>query len=272
MRPASGAISPASWPIRVVLPAPFGPMIACTSPCATSRSMPSVAMHAAEALGQALDCEQRVSHGRSPRRASRRCRRARTARPAAASDRARSANIPQRASAASAISGWPTAPISSGSVSSSTSSATAPITGPKRAHAAEHHHDDEVAGARPVHHRRADEIGVVGEQRAGQAAQRAGDDEAGEAGSGRSESRSRACAARSSARPDHHAEARIDEPPDQIERRQAAARGRRNRRPCGWTDRSGRELAAPVDGQAVVAAVALEADARGNRASARRRA
>src|SRR5215471_16639757 len=28
MRPASAAISPASWPIRVVLPAPFGPMMA----------------------------------------------------------------------------------------------------------------------------------------------------------------------------------------------------------------------------------------------------
>jgi hypothetical protein len=29
---ASGLISPVSWPISVVLPAPFGPMIACNSP------------------------------------------------------------------------------------------------------------------------------------------------------------------------------------------------------------------------------------------------
>src|SRR5271154_4860459 len=32
MRPPSGAISPVSWPISVVLPAPLGPMIACSSP------------------------------------------------------------------------------------------------------------------------------------------------------------------------------------------------------------------------------------------------
>ena len=32
-----------------------------------------------------------------------------------------------------------------------------------RAHAAEHHHDDEIARARPIHHRGADEIGVIGD-------------------------------------------------------------------------------------------------------------
>src|SRR6478672_4581488 len=36
MVPALGAISPASCPISVVLPAPFGPMMACSSPLATS--------------------------------------------------------------------------------------------------------------------------------------------------------------------------------------------------------------------------------------------
>src|SRR5438105_4138184 len=41
--PASGLRSPASWPISVVLPAPFGPMIACVSPSSTSRSTRSVA-------------------------------------------------------------------------------------------------------------------------------------------------------------------------------------------------------------------------------------
>src|SRR6476661_9362988 len=35
-RPASGAVSPASSPISVVLPAPFGPMTACSSPVRTS--------------------------------------------------------------------------------------------------------------------------------------------------------------------------------------------------------------------------------------------
>src|ERR1700712_4123031 len=42
-RPASGAISPVSWPISVVLPAPFGPMMACNSPAATSSTTSSEA-------------------------------------------------------------------------------------------------------------------------------------------------------------------------------------------------------------------------------------
>src|SRR5687767_694055 len=41
--PESGAISPVSWPIRVVLPAPFGPMIACNSPAGTDSVMASEA-------------------------------------------------------------------------------------------------------------------------------------------------------------------------------------------------------------------------------------
>src|SRR5262249_11887744 len=41
--PFSGAISPASWPIKVDLPAPFGPMMACNSPAGTSSEMPSEA-------------------------------------------------------------------------------------------------------------------------------------------------------------------------------------------------------------------------------------
>src|SRR5262245_45357839 len=39
MLPASGAISPESWPISVVLPAPLGPMMACSSPCGTVSRM-----------------------------------------------------------------------------------------------------------------------------------------------------------------------------------------------------------------------------------------
>src|SRR5215470_5891186 len=44
--PRSGRTSPASWPISVVFPAPFGPMIAWVSPRRTSRSMPSLARSA----------------------------------------------------------------------------------------------------------------------------------------------------------------------------------------------------------------------------------
>src|SRR3954464_6336016 len=46
MRPPSGRMLPASWPMKVVLPAPLGPMMACVSPARTSRSMPSVARSA----------------------------------------------------------------------------------------------------------------------------------------------------------------------------------------------------------------------------------
>src|SRR5256714_13817659 len=46
MRPPSGRKSPASWLMKVVLPAPFGPMIACVSPSRTARSMPSLARRA----------------------------------------------------------------------------------------------------------------------------------------------------------------------------------------------------------------------------------
>src|SRR5262245_62753864 len=44
--PASGRRLPASWPMRVVLPAPFGPMIACVSPWRTSSVTWSVASSA----------------------------------------------------------------------------------------------------------------------------------------------------------------------------------------------------------------------------------
>src|SRR5436190_13156034 len=50
MRPASGRRLPASWPMKVVLPAPFGPMMACVSPSRTSRSMPSLARSAPKLL------------------------------------------------------------------------------------------------------------------------------------------------------------------------------------------------------------------------------
>src|ERR1700755_2552007 len=42
--PECGARCPVSWLISVVLPAPFGPMMACSSPWATSSETWSVAM------------------------------------------------------------------------------------------------------------------------------------------------------------------------------------------------------------------------------------
>src|ERR1700730_9625866 len=43
MVPASDRNSPASWPTRVVLPAPFGPITACSSPGLTSSVIASAA-------------------------------------------------------------------------------------------------------------------------------------------------------------------------------------------------------------------------------------
>src|SRR5919106_6490996 len=48
--PLSGSRFPASWLIKVVLPAPFGPMTACVSPSFTSKSMPSHARSAPKLL------------------------------------------------------------------------------------------------------------------------------------------------------------------------------------------------------------------------------
>ena len=85
--PASGRRSPASWPMSVVLPAPFGPMIACVSPWRTSSVDPVGRAQRAERLAQAVDVEQRVTHrGRLPA-AGRRARAARTAPPARGSGR-----------------------------------------------------------------------------------------------------------------------------------------------------------------------------------------
>src|ERR1700710_841877 len=44
MLPEFGSNCPVSWLISVVLPAPFGPMMACNSPFATSSERLSVAM------------------------------------------------------------------------------------------------------------------------------------------------------------------------------------------------------------------------------------
>ena len=46
MCPASGASAPEIWWMSVVLPAPFGPMMACVSPASTSRLRRSVTLSA----------------------------------------------------------------------------------------------------------------------------------------------------------------------------------------------------------------------------------
>src|SRR5260370_41516523 len=85
MRPMSGTISPASCPISVVLPAPFGPMMACSSPRATSSatlseattppkrlvrpSTLSIASATAQPRQNAVDAAARVKRDRQQHRA-----------------------------------------------------------------------------------------------------------------------------------------------------------------------------------------------------------
>jgi hypothetical protein len=65
MAPEFGINCPVSWLIRVVLPAPLGPMMACSSPGTTSSERLSVATKAAEPPHQIFDAQQILSHGRT---------------------------------------------------------------------------------------------------------------------------------------------------------------------------------------------------------------
>src|SRR5882724_5643836 len=82
--PASGAISPVSCPISVLLPAPFGPMMACNSPGGIASEMPSEATTppkrlvspsiassasaTARALQEAVDAATREQHHQQEQR------------------------------------------------------------------------------------------------------------------------------------------------------------------------------------------------------------
>ena len=128
----------------------------------------------------------------------------------------------------------------------------------QRAHAAEDHHHHEIAGAGPVHHGRADEIGVVGEQRAGEPAHRARDDEADEpvARGGKAD---RLHALLVGAQALHHqAEARIDDAPDQEDPAEQTGEAEIIELHAVRQIDQAAEIAALVDGQAVVAAVTGE--------------
>ena len=140
----------------------------------------------------------------------------------------------------------------------------------QRAHAAEDHHHHEVAGAGPVHHGRADEVGVVGEQRAGEAADGADDDEADQpVAVGVKADRLHALLVGAHAL-HHHAEARIDDAPDQIDAAEQAGEAEIIELHAVRQVDQAAEIAALVDRQPVVAAVARQARRRRNRPSAQR--
>src|SRR5262245_56990650 len=195
MVPASGRRPPASWPISVVLPAPFGPMMASVSPSATSSATSSVATRPPKRL-------------RNPRTAS--------SGSAIAGARQQAIKSP--------------APVEHDEDEERTEHHL-PVHGPRReqvleqqerdgaehwaeqgAHAAQDDHDHDVARARPVHVARRQVLRLVCQQGTRQPADRAGDGEGDQLVAERGEAdrlHARFVRAR---RADHGAEARVDQP------------------------------------------------------------
>src|SRR5262245_32095612 len=243
MRPASGAISPASWAMSVVLPAPFGPITACSSPFGTASEIasdaitppkrllrPSICNSASATVDsgdQTIDAAAREQHHQQEQRTK-------DDLPVFGNARERFFQHQQRQ--------------------------RADHRPEHRAHAAEHRHDDEVARAGPVHERRADEVGMVGEQRSGKPAQHAREDETEQlVAVGGKPDRPHAPLVGSRAL-NHHAEAGMHEPPDQVDRRQQQRETKIVEGGLVGEIDDRAELAAFVDGHAVVAAISVESD------------
>src|SRR5258705_5793581 len=155
IRPASGRRLPASWPMKVVLPAPFGPMMACVSPSRTSKSMPSVARSAPKVLtkfltssiglvedaGEAAAEEDDRQHEQRPEDHL----------PVLRPSREEGLDEEQREGAEHRPGG--------------------------ARYAAEDHHEHDVARLLPAHESRRDVVRMVAVERAGQSAHRPGNDE-----------------------------------------------------------------------------------------------
>src|SRR5436190_12612383 len=155
MRPLSGTRLPASWLMKVVLPAPFGPMMAWVSPSRTARSMPSVARSAPKALTRL-----RTSSIGAPENSGE---------AALEEDHRQDEQRPQDH-----------LPVLGPALEQlfQQDQRKGPQHRPRGARdAAEDHHEHEIAGLDPAHQAGRDVVGVVGVKRAGEPADRAGDDE-----------------------------------------------------------------------------------------------
>src|SRR5438477_10800298 len=155
MRPPSGLKLPASWPMKVVLPAPFGRMMACISPSRTARSMPSVARSAPKLLVNWRTSS--IGLVEDPRQA------------AAEEDHREDE---QRAEDHLPVLG----PAREQVFHQQQCKGAQHRPGGAR-HAAEDHHEHDVAGLLPAHQPRRDVVRMVAVERAREAAHRAGDDE-----------------------------------------------------------------------------------------------
>src|SRR6185436_93599 len=163
MLPPSGSSMPASWPMSVVLPAPFGPMMASVSPSRTSRSTPSVARSAPKLFVRARTSSIGLAEDAGEAAAEEDDRedeqRAHDDLPVL--DPALRLQAEKRLDQLLAEKEGERADHGPGG----------------RRHAAEDHHEHQVARLLPGHQARGDVVGVVAVKRAGEPAHRAGDDE-----------------------------------------------------------------------------------------------
>src|SRR5215471_9667556 len=164
MRPESGVSWPLSWAISVVLPAPFGPITACSSPSGILRMRSSVATMPPKRLARFS------MRNKSVIVASVMAHLAEQTVDAAA----RKQNDQQQQRPEDDL------PIFSDAGQhffQDQQGHRAEQRAKCRAHAAEDDHDDEITRTRPIHHRRADEIGMIGKQRPRKPAHCPGNDE-----------------------------------------------------------------------------------------------
>src|SRR5581483_8505325 len=242
MAPESGKNSPANCAISVVLPAPFGPITACISPGMTANVTSASATTPPkrllrpwicnsgsatfERLQNSGDTAARIEHNRYQQRSENDLPMLGNARKHFLEDQQRD-RAHDRAK--------------------------------RRSHATEHDHDTEIARARPIHRRRTDEFAEIGEQHAGKAAHRAGNDKAGQpVAVCRKADRAHAPLVRARAT-NHPSEARIDQPVHQINAAQQQRETEVIEAGAVGEIESPAELAAPIDGETVVAAITGEA-------------
>src|SRR5216683_4235404 len=162
--PAEGRSSPASCATSVVLPAPLGPITACSSPSATASERRSVAVTPPKRLTISTVSSRRsaIAGGSGDKPVEAALGEQHREDEDWAEDR-----LPMDGDAAE----HELEEEIGGGAENGTD---------QRPHAAEHDHDDELARARPRHVGRADVILAVGEKDAREPGDGAGDDEAGE--------------------------------------------------------------------------------------------
>src|SRR5918996_325463 len=153
--PASGRRSPASWLMKVVLPAPLGPITAWVSPSLTSKSMPSQARSAPKLLVSPLTSSIGFVEDAGE--------------PAPEEDHREHEEQPEDE--------LPVLRPARKLIFDEQQSEGAEHRARGRGHAAEDHHEHDVSGLLPAHQPRHDVARVVGVEGAGKSAHRSGDHE-----------------------------------------------------------------------------------------------